>query len=303
MVSVIVPNYNHAPYLKKRIDSVLDQTYQDFELIILDDYSEDNSSEIIEEYRNCAKVSHIIYNDKNSGSPFKQWKKGIELSKGDYIWIAESDDYADKCFLEKSISSFEKDTEIVLSFTGSNLVDNDDNIIHVKNGLMDTDTISCRDFLYQYMLYGNEIYNASMVLFSKKALNNCIWGEIVKYQYCGDWLFWGSMLYSNENCKIYEVSEPLNYFRSHALNVSNNAEHNGLSILEGLKIAKKIFEKLRLTNKKEFINRWLKKWKKYNSLYKYTFETNMKIFIMFLTEEPFILRIIIKKGFKSIINI
>lgn len=84
-VSVIIPNYNHALYLKQRIDSVLNQAFQAFELIILDDCSTDNSREIIEQYRDNPKVSQIIYNQENSGSVFKQWIKGIELCQGDYI--------------------------------------------------------------------------------------------------------------------------------------------------------------------------------------------------------------------------
>lgn len=74
-VSVIVPNYCHAPYLEQRIESILQQTFQDFELILLDDCSTDGSREILERYRNHPKVSGIFYNERNSGSPFKQWKK------------------------------------------------------------------------------------------------------------------------------------------------------------------------------------------------------------------------------------
>src|ERR1700752_3159230 len=75
-VSVIIPNYNHATFLIERIDSILCQTFQDFELIILDDCSNDNSRSIIEKYHGHEKISHIIYNPTNSGSPFMQWQKG-----------------------------------------------------------------------------------------------------------------------------------------------------------------------------------------------------------------------------------
>lgn len=66
-VSVIIPNYRHALYLKERIDSVLEQTYRDFEVIILDDCSPDDSREIIETYRTREKIAHIVYNDATAG--------------------------------------------------------------------------------------------------------------------------------------------------------------------------------------------------------------------------------------------
>ncbi|MFM7595916.1 MAG: glycosyltransferase family 2 protein [Flavobacteriales bacterium] len=94
LVSVIIPNYNHAPFLKERIDSVLNQSYSHVEVILLDDCSSDNSREIIEEYRRNEKVKHIVYNQKNSGNTFIQWQKGVELALGEWVWIAESDDRA-----------------------------------------------------------------------------------------------------------------------------------------------------------------------------------------------------------------
>ena len=100
MVSVIVPNYCHAPYLRERIDSILNQTYQDFELILLDDCSTDNSREVLESYRNREHVSHILINEQNTGNTFLQWEKGLLLTKGEYVWIAESDDVAEPRFLE-----------------------------------------------------------------------------------------------------------------------------------------------------------------------------------------------------------
>ncbi|MDR1783951.1 MAG: glycosyltransferase, partial [Dysgonamonadaceae bacterium] len=98
-VSVILPNYNHARFLEQRIQSIVDQTFQEFELIILDDCSTDDSRGIIENYRDNPKVSQIIYNEQNSGSTFKQWIKGINAAKGEYIWLAESDDWAENDFL------------------------------------------------------------------------------------------------------------------------------------------------------------------------------------------------------------
>ena len=130
-ISVIVPVYNCEDYLEESIKSILNQSFQDFEIIILDDCSTDNSIEIIEKYRNEPKVSHIILNSQNSGSTFIQWNKGFEYAKGKYIWIAESDDVADYRFLEKLIEAIYKYNP-VLAFSNSHFIDSNSNIIKYK---------------------------------------------------------------------------------------------------------------------------------------------------------------------------
>ena len=89
-VSVVIPNYNHARFLPKRVDSVLRQTFQDFDLILLDDCSTDDSRSILSKYADDPRVK-IEFNEVNSGSSFKQWNKGVGLARGEYVWIAESD--------------------------------------------------------------------------------------------------------------------------------------------------------------------------------------------------------------------
>ena len=101
MVSVVVPNYNYAKYLPQRMESIFGQSFQNFEIILLDDASTDNSAELIEGYRAHPKVSVVEVSARNSGSPFRQWEKGLSLAKGKYVWIAEADDLAhsDFCFI------------------------------------------------------------------------------------------------------------------------------------------------------------------------------------------------------------
>lgn len=115
--SIILPNYNHAAFLFERIESILQQSYQDFEIIILDDKSTDNSREIIERYRSHPKISRIIYSDSNGGSPFLQWKKGIELATADWIWIAETDDIADPSFLAEAANIIQNQPGISCYYT------------------------------------------------------------------------------------------------------------------------------------------------------------------------------------------
>jgi glycosyltransferase involved in cell wall biosynthesis len=108
-VSIILPCYNHENYLKERLDSIFNQTYQNFEVIILDDASTDGSQDLLIEYKKHVKVSHHIINTKNSGSPFLQWQKGLELAIGDYVWIAESDDSCDINFLKSNLEKIEQE--------------------------------------------------------------------------------------------------------------------------------------------------------------------------------------------------
>lgn len=116
LVSVIVPNYNHARFLDERMESILGQTFQNFEVIILDDLSTDNSREVIEKYRNDPHVSQIVYNEQNSGSPFKQWNKGFRLAKGKLVWIAESDDSCEPTMLERLVRCFEQHPDLSYAF-------------------------------------------------------------------------------------------------------------------------------------------------------------------------------------------
>src|SRR5690606_13224306 len=83
------------------LDSVYNQTYKNFEVILLDDCSTDDSVSILQRFAGDSKTSHFLVNKENSASPFKQWQNGFELAQGEFIWIAESDDFSELDFLEK----------------------------------------------------------------------------------------------------------------------------------------------------------------------------------------------------------
>ena len=190
-VSVIVPNYCHAPYLEQRIESILQQTFQDFELILLDDCSTDGSREILERYRNHPKVSGIFYNERNSGSPFKQWKKGLSKATGDYVWIAESDDFSSPCFLERCVRILDTRPDCSIVFTSSYIVDSHSRTIReeapVKYPKHKQIRFGSRFFLYRFLCPRNTIYNAGMALVRRSALPAD--DNYTQYRYCGDWLF------------------------------------------------------------------------------------------------------------------
>ena len=238
-VSVILPNYNHAAFLKERIDSILNQTYKDFELVILDDCSSDDSREIIESYRGAAHVTHIIYNEKNSGSTFKQWRKGIALTNSDYIWIAESDDYCVPEFLERCVKELEANPELAYCLTGSYVIDENgedaSNLFSTcheawkKEGI--TRTFKGLDYIKHNLSFSNYCYNASMVVFRRTACQK-ISSEFSQFRYAGDWLFWIEMAHHGDLCVI---QEKLNYWRHHRTKVSNEIELSGENKVKFLK--------------------------------------------------------------------
>ena len=129
LVSVVVPNYNYARYLDARLSSILNQTFQDFELILLDDASTDNSLEVLDRYKDDPHVSHFVVNEQNTGSPFKQWMKGILLAKGEWVWIAEADDLCEPTFLETCVKEVQKYPNVSVCMTAFRYIDEKGNIL------------------------------------------------------------------------------------------------------------------------------------------------------------------------------
>lgn len=230
LVSVIVPNYNHAPYLRQRFDSIFGQTFQDFEVIILDDCSTDNSREIIEEYRNKPQVSHIVYNETNSGSPFKQWAKGFELAKGEYIWIAESDDWAELNFLETLIAHLNTDKSLSVAFCNS--IWEYHNKSSIGTLFSQSQLFNGFSFIKSYLCWDNAICNASSALFKKSIISN-IQPDYQNFFGSGDYLFW---IYICEQGNVYFENNSLNHFRQHVNSTTEQNKKSAGIFLENLKI-------------------------------------------------------------------
>lgn len=228
-ISVIIPNYNHAKFLHERIESVLNQSYQNFEMIILDDVSTDNSKEIIMQYENNTHISHIIFNKENSGSPFKQWEKGMELAKGELIWIAESDDTCNPTLLEKLVEKYNKYNDVSFCFCRSRLMNKEGRVRKVfQKSFGEQEFFRGRDFIEQKLIWGNCIVNASAVVFSKqKALS--ISREFMNYKGVGDWIFWTEMA---EQGNVAIVDEPLNNYRYYGNNTTSKNRKEGNEMKE-----------------------------------------------------------------------
>jgi len=247
-VSVIVPNYNHAPYLEQRIESILNQSYQDFELILLDDCSTDNSLEVLSKYANHPKVSHYIVNKQNSGSTFKQWDKGINLAKGEWIWIAESDDWAEREFLEKMTTHLTENPSIGVSFCNSNWVDASNKIGNSLSLYKDSFVKNGLEVIKTDLLYRNIIQNTSSALIRKSCLKK-LNREYLKMKSCGDWFFYIQILIS---CDLLYDNTILNNFRWYHNNTSNITKKQGLWTIEGLQILKFGISNVTLSNSDKY---------------------------------------------------
>ena len=238
LVSVIIPNYNHARFLSQRIESILNQTYDNYEIIILDDNSSDNSIDVINRYKSNSKISKIIINEENSGSTFIQWEKGFKYANGEIIWIAESDDSCEPNLLEVLVKEFIKDEKCVLAFCKSIKIDTEGAFIGeagMKKDLHLKGISFFNHYLYRYCY----INNASSALFRKKALNHVDWRHSY-FKGSGDWLLWIEI--SKQGNVVY-VNQPLNYFRIHGSNTTTTQLHSGKNEAEAIDVYRFMIEK------------------------------------------------------------
>ena len=243
-VSVIVPNYNHQNFLRKRLDSVFNQTFVDFDVLLMDDSSSDGSVDILSRYAE-EFGARLLLNEVNSGNPFSQWNKGLDNVAGEYVWIAESDDYAELDFLENLVKALDENPTAGIAYCQSWLVPRSD----AKHDPVLTESMhemfidhsrwkigfcnSGKDELANYLSFKNTIPNASGVLIRKAVLENDLRAP-ENMRLAGDWMFWTKILLKSD---VVFVPKPLNYFREpHSGSQRDRTRKQALEFLEGLDI-------------------------------------------------------------------
>lgn len=228
-ISVIVPNYNHERFLRRRLNSVYGQTYKNIEVILLDDCSSDRSRFVLDQYATAyPEITRTLYNDKNSGSPFRQWAKGIKAAIGDIIWVAESDDFCDERFLEELVRCFD-DEAVMLAYAKCVFVDRDEVPMRdqFKIHLSDLECAEKWNSSYVEAAHNevrcalgikNTIPNASGVLFKRPIdmplLDDESWLSMVV---AGDWIFYLQLIRGG---KIAYSTETTNFFRQYEGNAT-----------------------------------------------------------------------------------
>jgi glycosyltransferase involved in cell wall biosynthesis len=251
MVSVIIPNYNHARFLRKRIESVLRQRYQNFEVILMDDCSTDESRSIITEYTSDPRIK-VDFNEKNSGSTFKQWNKGVRLARGEYVWIAESDDYADERLLERLVALLDQESMVTFAYCRSHRVTVEDHLDGFADSYLDglhperwrgDFCVDGREECRNYFVLTNPVPNASAVVFRKAAYEG-VGGADESMHTCGDWKLWAALALAG---KVSYLGEPLNFFRFHDKSVRSQCEQVGLDTAENLQVVRWILDRVKPT--------------------------------------------------------
>ena len=272
-ISVIIPNYNYARFLQRRIDSVVNQTVKPAEIIFLDDCSTDDSLIVAEQVLNRAGIPfRIIANEANQGV-FKQWLKGVELAQYDHFWIAEADDYCELNFLETLLPAFD-DKDVVMSYCDSYIINNNGDIVYDdllwKNKFFETDIWS-NNFIKsgKYMVESfysiiNVSPNASAIVFNKNSLKLDYYNCISNYKKIGDWLFYIIYLSHSDKAKLAYYSNRCNYHVRHDNNVTTISRNDRLPIMynESLSIYKYCFDNFSLPDVTRykiysFISGWL----------------------------------------------
>lgn len=293
-VSIVVPNFNYASYLERRMDSILCQTFSDYEIIFLDDFSDDDSVSLVQQkYKD--KIAIFERNQKNSGSPFVQWNKGVRLSSGKYIWIAEADDACAPTFLERAVSVLENNPSVGLVYCHTLPMDVNDQILD-KNYffLYISDLDDARwlnDFknsgieeVRNYLSRKNTITNVSGVVFRREAYIKAGYAP-ENMRMCGDWLFYCHLL---RHFDVAYLSEPLNFHRQHPAKQTMNSVLNLTYFREFLEVQEYLLKDFFLSSEQRALafRRFLGEWDRlvYSNYGRISTSGNLAIAKMTLTK-------------------
>lgn len=262
-VSVILPNYNHAPYLPERIRSIVDQTYDNLEIIILDDKSSDNSQEVIRAtVAELGIEAQLVFNKVSSGNVFAQWEKGLSLATGDLIWICESDDFCEPDFLERLVPTF-ADQSVNIAFGRIQLSDAEGSFMEGLDGYREgaeegiwseTLTRPAAQWFDNAFGVNNVIANVGGSLFRRMDLPQAVWDQARTYKICGDWYLYIQIAGAGQ---ITFEPQAVAYFRQHDTNTSASNFHRRYYYDENMAILRELVRNwgIRAETRKKFLGK------------------------------------------------
>jgi len=234
-ISVCIPSYNYKRYLSQAIESVLNQTYQNFELIIVDDASTDGSGELIKEYAEKNAKIKYIRNKRNIGM-VKNWNKSISLAKGKYISILHADDVYSPSILEIESRILENNLEVGMVFSANYEIDTNGVIIYFNKPFYKNAIFEGEDFVEKIIKRGNFV-RFPAVMIRKRCLSEIgLFDESLNLTVDIEmWMRMGSYY------KIAYINQPLALYRVHGLNESFKSLSSGKEVSETYRAVKHLF--------------------------------------------------------------
>ena len=232
-VSAVVPNYNYARYAPVRLNNMFRQHYPMFEILVLDDCSFDNSPEAIRDAAARAERDiTLIVNEANSGSVFRQWRKAVDVAKGEYIWIAEADDIAHEDFISTMVRQM-RSNDAGLGFSDSWIIGSEgerlgdsykEYLNDIEPGAFDASFVmDGAQFLRRYLSVKNIILNVSAVLWRREDLLSImdeLGDQLFDYDVAGDWRIY--LEYCKRGGRVVYNQRPLNGHRRHVRSVTHD---------------------------------------------------------------------------------
>lgn len=211
-VSIILPTYNGEKFISQSLDSVISQSYKDWELLVIDDGSKDNTSKIVNNYSRKEERIKYIKNEKNLGIQ-KTLNKGLKLAKGGYIARIDDDDiWSDKDKLKKQVEFLDKNKEYVLVGTGTIVVDeNRKELYRFLPPEKDKD-------IRNKMLYKNCFTHSSIMFKKDSALKFGGYSENKESRHIEDYDLW---LKLGTVGKMYNISDYSTKFTAHSNSISS----------------------------------------------------------------------------------
>lgn len=267
-VSVIIPNYNYERFLEDRINSILNQSYRDFEIIFLDDASTDDSVDLVNDrFGDC--INQIVVNNKNSGNPFVQWNKGVRMATGEYVWIAEADDTCTPEFLGRLVGVMDSDSSVGLAYCNTTPINDDGTVLseeYFHLYVSDLDPIRWKKDYFStglnevksYLSRKNSITNVSGVLFRRDVYMQAGLAP-ENMRMCGDWLTYCKILLISN---VAYVAAPMNFHRQHPTKHTHNSVLNLTYFREFLQVQQYVEKALNQEQdvKREALRRFLGEW-------------------------------------------
>ena len=251
-VSVVMSVYNGSCYLRESVDSILNQTFTDFEFIIIDDGSTDNTWEILTKYAEGDRRIKLYKNEENIGLT-KSLNKGLKLAAGEYLARQDADDISLPTRFEKQVSFLQEHPEIVLASC-------DIELINAEGLTTDRYQRHCEpDLVAWYLLFYNRLGGHSQVMFRRSPVLN-IGGYCETYRYSQDYELWCRLTEIGEIAIIPEVLLKQRFHNQRISKVNGAEQENFVFSRIKQNIQKLIGEEISLEEAKVLQGFWLGHW-------------------------------------------